>query len=633
LVYQCDWEILAKGGASAPQQKECVLPKKFSHFIFLITFVITLGIILSLSVLNINKHYEDAISKLKEQGKTQLQNQMTQIDDSLSIITNYSHAVAKSIQTSKQYDEKIISKIFENQFLKELGVFQLRLLSKEGIELVRYDLGAKNHIIKSHDLQDKSSRYYIQEAKKLHLGEQYLSKLDLNEENGKIEIPHKKTIRVVQKVLIADKYYYLVVNYDLSKTLKTALNTPLYNLFFVEKDGQINMHLDDRYAFSMQQHKNLFWHDFLKENEEFITQKSLQSLPYDIVISLKKSEIDALRAKKVLLLKEIAIIALLIAFVIASLLYFFLDRYLGKLSDDVLLTMQGKETMTPLHFQEFEAISKKVKKQQHIIQNYIQELQALQNSLEDKVHKQVQQLREKEQQLLQQSRLAQMGEMISMIAHQWRQPLSAISATTGNLSFKLMMDDVDNKEFEEEIALIESYAQHLSKTIDDFRDFFKEHKEKELTSLNEIVESTLAIARVSAENKNITIKTSLQADAKLHTYSNELKQVLLNLIKNAQDALIENKIEHPTITIESYHDKHIHTLIVKDNAKGISADIIDKIFDPYFSTKKEKDGTGLGLYMSKTIIQEHCAGTLSVANDSEGAIFTITLKGENIDAK
>ncbi len=607
------------------------MPKKFSHFIFILTFIITLGIILSLGIFNINKHYTDAIFKLKEQGKIQLKNQMTQIDNSLSIITNYSHALAKSIQTYKHYNQDTISKLFENLFLKELGVFQLRLLSDTGMELIRYELDKKNEIIRSQNLQDKSSRYYFQDTKNLHPGEQYISKLDLNEENGKIEIPYKKTIRIAQKVIISGKFYYLIVNYDLSKTLKTALNTPLYSLFLVEKDGQINMHLDDKYAFSMQQNKNLFWHDFLDEKEQFIEKKRLKSLPYDVLISLKKSEIEALRDKKLTLLKKIAIISLLIAFIISTLLYHFLHKYLNKLSTNVLHIMQNKEVHSSMHFQEFERILDKVKKQQEIIKRNLAVIHAQkeleQSNLERKVHEQVAQLREKEQQLLQQSRLAQMGEMISMIAHQWRQPLSAISATTGNLSFKLMMDDVDKKEFEEELALIEGYAQHLSKTIDDFRNFFKEKKEKSSTTLNDIVTETLNIAKISAENKNITIKTNLQDDKKINTYDSELKQVVLNLIKNAEDALIENTINNPTIMIETSSDKHTHTLIVKDNAKGISADVQERVFEPYFSTKKEKDGTGLGLYMSKTIIEDHCKGSISVKNDHEGAVFTITIKG------
>jgi len=229
------------------------------------------------------------------------------------------------------------------------------------------------------------------------------------------------------------------------------------------------------------------------------------------------------------------------------------------------------------------------------------------------------------QQMLQQSRLAQMGEMISMIAHQWRQPLNAISLTTSNLQIKLMMDDVNHEFFTQEIKLIDSYSQHLSKTIDDFRSFFKDNKNKETTTLDYIVNSTLEIVKVSVENKNIKIVTDLNCHVEFETYPNEVKQVVLNIIKNAEDVLLEKEVKNPTITIQTIcsSNETSKQLIIKDNAGGIPEDIIDKIFDPYFSTKLEKDGTGLGLYMSKTIIEDHCAGKLRVANDEDGAVFRI----------
>ena len=271
------------------------------------------------------------------------------------------------------------------------------------------------------------------------------------------------------------------------------------------------------------------------------------------------------------------------------------------------------------------------------------------NSLNDKLelenfnsnlHKKIEDAMEKNklqsQQILQQSRLAQMGEMISMIAHQWRQPLTAISATTSNLNVKLMMGDkIDNDFLKKELNLIGDYSQHLSKTIDDFRGFFKDNKTKEITTLKQIVSGTLDIVQTSVENKNIKIITHFNCNEKLKTYSNEVKQVVLNIIKNAEDILIEKDVENPTITIEVLCDANCsgQTLIIKDNAGGIPEDIIDKIFDPYFSTKKEKDGTGLGLYMSKTIIEEHCGGKISVSNDDEGAVFKIEFIKENIDGQ
>jgi signal transduction histidine kinase len=219
-----------------------------------------------------------------------------------------------------------------------------------------------------------------------------------------------------------------------------------------------------------------------------------------------------------------------------------------------------------------------------------------------------------------------MGEMISMIAHQWRQPLAAISATSSNLSFKLMMDEYDKELYENEIELISDYSQHLSKTIDDFRSFFKEDKETQLISLKKVIEDTLNISKVSLENKNIELITKFEDHKEIQTYPNEVKQVVLNLIKNAEDALLENNISNPKISVSIEQDMECSIIKVKDNAGGIPEDIIQRIFDPYFSTKLEKDGTGLGLYMSKTMIEDHCNGSIDVKNYDNGAQFTIKLK-------
>ena len=224
----------------------------------------------------------------------------------------------------------------------------------------------------------------------------------------------------------------------------------------------------------------------------------------------------------------------------------------------------------------------------------------------------------------QQSRLAQMGEMISMIAHQWRQPLSAITATTGALETRATLNKLDNQMVLNSTKRIKDVAQHLSSTIDDFRNFFKQDKEKVVTDFSKVIDSVYSIIESTLSQKNIELNIIKNSTISLYTYEGELKQVLLNLIKNAEDALIENNIENPKIDVIINENQ----LIVKDNAGGIPPYIMDKIFDPYFSTKLKKDGTGLGLYMSKTIIEEHCRGKLIVSNDKDGAKFVILLPTE-----
>ncbi len=226
-----------------------------------------------------------------------------------------------------------------------------------------------------------------------------------------------------------------------------------------------------------------------------------------------------------------------------------------------------------------------------------------------------------EKHIVQQSRLAQMGEMLSMIAHQWRQPLSAISAVSANITLKAHLGKLDTTIAIESAEKISQYSQHLSSTINDFRDFFKPNKEKNEITYTKIIQDVLNIIETSIVNQNIKLVKILNSKDTFHTYPNEIKQVILNILKNAEDILIEKEIKNPTIIIKTSDN----ILTISDNGGGIPADIIDNIFDPYFSTKLEKNGTGLGLYMSKIIIEEHCAGKLSVNNTKDGVKFNIEL--------
>ncbi len=237
--------------------------------------------------------------------------------------------------------------------------------------------------------------------------------------------------------------------------------------------------------------------------------------------------------------------------------------------------------------------------------------------------------KEMEKKLLQSEKFATMGEMISMIAHQWRQPLNSISLTANNIRFKLMMnDDIDKKFINKEIELISNYSQHLSNTIDDFRNFFKENKDKIQTNIETIVEESLEIVRDTIQRKKIKIETNYSCHETIEVYSNELKQVILNLIKNSEDALLENKIENAFINIKTRKNEDTCIIEIKDNGGGIPQKILVKIFDPYFSTKKEKEGTGLGLYMSKIIVEEHCKGKIEfkVFKDETTAVIVLPLK-------
>ena len=253
------------------------------------------------------------------------------------------------------------------------------------------------------------------------------------------------------------------------------------------------------------------------------------------------------------------------------------------------------------------------------------EMESLNKTLEERVQEEVQNNRLKDRQILQQSRLAQMGEMISMIAHQWRQPLSAIASAGSIINLKAQLGKLDKKTAIDISNNIGVYTQHLSSTIDDFRNFFKQDKSAELSNYTNIIKSVLNIMKISFDNKNIMIYQELECQDDFMTYSNELKQVIINILKNAQDVLNEKDLENKYIKIKTYKKSEKYILEISDNGGGIEDEIISKIFDPYFSTKLQKDGTGLGLYMSKIIIEDHCSGKLTSFNTQDGVCFRIEL--------
>jgi len=227
--------------------------------------------------------------------------------------------------------------------------------------------------------------------------------------------------------------------------------------------------------------------------------------------------------------------------------------------------------------------------------------------------------------LMQQAKSAQMGEMINMIAHQWRQPLNAISSAGIKLNMQSEMDVVTKEMIRNTTQFIEDMTQKMSQTINDFMDFSKPSHTKEIINFQTILDDILKIIGTQLKNHNITLESTIEKTLQFYTYKKELEHILINLIINARDALetlddIDKKI---MITVYSKHKLLI--IKVADNGGGIDDNIINRVFDPYFTTKESSKGTGLGLYMSKKILQEHMNGDIYVRNKDLGAEFTIIL--------
>ncbi|HJV36449.1 response regulator [Geomonas sp.] len=246
-------------------------------------------------------------------------------------------------------------------------------------------------------------------------------------------------------------------------------------------------------------------------------------------------------------------------------------------------------------------------------------LKQVNEELERRVAERTAQLRERDQMLLLQSRQAAMGEMIGNIAHQWRQPLNALGMLIQEIPMVYEFGELDQRYVDLTAQRSMSIIRHMSRTIDDFRNFFRPDKEKVRFHVREEVKKTLSLIEAGFQACEIKVEVVGDGDPVVHGYPNEYSQVLLNILLNARDALVERRVYPPTVQIAIGE----RVVSVCDNAGGIPQEIIDKVFEPYFTTKGPHAGTGVGLFMSKNIIEKNMGGRLTVRNTEEGACFLI----------
>ena len=235
----------------------------------------------------------------------------------------------------------------------------------------------------------------------------------------------------------------------------------------------------------------------------------------------------------------------------------------------------------------------------------------------------VEELIKKDKILTLQSRQAVMGEMISMIAHQWRQPLSSVTLNISNFQVKrLLGQDVESKDIDKILENINETVVYLSDTINDFQTYFHPKKETSCVKITEVVDKALNFTLPRIREHQITLDFKKYDFAEIHTYVNELIQVLLNILNNAVDQLVSKRVQKPHIMINMFEDKANITIAVKDNAGGIKEELLESIFEPYFSTKG-KNGMGLGLYMSQMIMQKQFGTGIEVSSNDGETVFRV----------
>jgi len=270
-------------------------------------------------------------------------------------------------------------------------------------------------------------------------------------------------------------------------------------------------------------------------------------------------------------------------------------------------------------------INKIFKNYQKEVESRTKELEELNLSLEVRVQKEVSAHREKDKMLTQSAKMAEMGDMLSMIAHQWRQPLNQMSYVVMNIESAYEYDELTEEYLNAKVKEANELLEFMSVTIDDFKNYFSPDKAQTKEQISSVIEQAISLIKKTLDSENIELELSFNAQSQVLIYKNEFIQVVLNLIKNARDVLHDKQVENPKIIIETKDtDSGVEVSFI-DNGMGIKEDILEKIFEPYFSTKDEKNGTGLGLYMSKMIVEGHLGGELSVVNAKDGASFKIKL--------
>ncbi len=332
----------------------------------------------------------------------------------------------------------------------------------------------------------------------------------------------------------------------------------------------------------------------------------------------------------IFIVTNVSIFILALVFVGATYTYYLVALFLGfflilslpsgyKIHRSLVKGINQREEIEELN----RSLEEKIQMRTHELFEKSKQLEELNKTLDQRVQDESKKLYQNEQLLIQKSRQAAMGEMIGNIAHQWRQPLNALGLVLQNMQFTYQMDELNDEYMDKSVDKGKKLITSMSKTIDDFRDFFKPNKQKEYFLIAQTIEDSIELISASYENSQIKIHTEFDKSIQMNGYPSEFSQVILNILSNAKDALVEYKKDKRHIYICNYEKNDKAIIEIRDNAGGIPKEVITKIFDPYFTTKEEGKGTGIGLYMTKTIVESNMNGKLSVINQNNGAKFTI----------
>ncbi|PPK62414.1 histidine kinase/DNA gyrase B/HSP90-like ATPase [Malaciobacter marinus] len=508
------------------------------------------------------------------------------------------------------YKESIyrIKKFYKNRGLANLNSFEIEKSLELNNKKRLFELSKKRWEILSNENNYLKTMAFYDHNKKLitYLGKKPSLNIQINKDlnfiiNNKKDLNFKVSIESINKkgylVFFIDPLFFLSEIYHLANIESYILFDN--QLLFLEKfkNSSLKNHLN--------RNKKSLKTNFELDNKLYSTHR----------ISLLKDNHN----------KKIEII-------------FFQDITSGQerlsftvLKTFFLLSILGTISLIILHYG-FKVLIDRLELSNSNLEKSQEELSLLNKNLEKKVEQEValkikkeNEAKEKERILVHQSKLASMGEMIGSIAHQWRQPLTQLSSVLVLVELKYERGKLTLKELRESIHQSQEQIEFMSKTIDDFRNFFKPNKQKDFFSPYKSVQSALSLISSSFENYNIKVNLKFEDEVLINGYESEFSQVILNILSNSKDAFIEKQIANPIITVTISKEDKNSKIVLCDNAGGINLTPIEKVFEPYVTTKHASSGTGIGLYMSKNIIEKSMNGSLSVSNNKNGVCFEIIL--------
>ena len=550
--------------------------------------------------------------------------------------------------------KKKLGVTFKSLLEHNKAYFNIRLILSSGKELVVSVKDTKGKVIiqDERNLQNKSTRGYFKESMALKKGESYLSKIDLNREHGILSDPHIPTLRIALPVYENEKIFAILI-----------INTNIYKLFTPLSSGKLvdkSIYLansDGYYLYNKEREKSFGFEldrdfkiskDFdLSKNGYFLGNQAFSYKKFTIKegreLLLGVSITDKFLKEQSTDFINLLVIYILLTSIFIALSSLFLVRYvispierLQRKAEEILLLdsmqsieFEGVQTNDEIGAlshslqQMVEKIASAKKEVEKKVEDRTHELKELNENLEEMVSNKTDENMQQLELMQRQNKMASMGEMIGAIAHQWRQPLNEIGISIQNLKYDYEDGLVDEAFLLEFIRKNKEVIQFMSTTIDDFRNFYRVDKTKELFDVKDAVEKTLSLQMAQLINHNIGVfidGKSFEVDG----FRNEFQQVVLNLINNAKDALLENSIENAKIFI-SLNERMI---VVSDNGGGIEDEVLERIFEPYFTTKEQGKGTGMGLYMSKMIIEENMNAKISAVNIQDGVEFRMDFSEE-----